>query len=228
MPRKKIYDSLPEFKICVGCGAKYSIRDTRRPSRYAKQRYCTAGCHIWRVDRNNYKRPLLSVPKNPRKAIRVIGPSIAYLVLTRGKLSLIDADVADDAEIYNWLASYSTSGDRFYALRKQLKISGNFQKEMHLHRQIMDAPDDMEVDHINGNGLDNRRANLRIATRAQNSWNTGVWSTNTSGYKGVHRRDNSWIATIMVHGRKYALGSFKEIAEAHQAYKDAEKRLRKW
>lgn len=83
-----------------------------------------------------------------------------------------------------------------------------------------------EVDHFDGNILNNQRENLRIATRSQNKMNTHYPITNTSGYKGVTwcKRNQKWKAQIKINGRNYNLGYFDNPEEAHEAYcKAAEK-----
>ena len=77
------------------------------------------------------------------------------------------------------------------------------------------------VDHINGNGLDNRRSNLRPASRSQNGANRGAPSNNTSGFKGVTRFRLKWMAKIQVHGRTIHLGLFATPQEAARAYDTA-------
>lgn len=98
-----------------------------------------------------------------------------------------------------------------------------------LHRLIMDAPEGFVVDHINGNTLDNRRANLRICSQAQNLLNRKIHSNNRSGYKGVYYdpecRFRPWRADIRANGKRVRLGFFKTPEEAHSAYVDASKRL---
>ena len=79
------------------------------------------------------------------------------------------------------------------------------------------------VDHENGNGLDNRRTNLRIATTSQNNRNTALRSTNSSGYKGVswNNENQRWKAQIQTDGTKTFLGYFDDLLDAAQAYNDA-------
>ena len=228
MPRKKIYDSLPEFKTCPVCGNNYSLRPGEKRSRYARKIFCTSGCALRSLDKSTYRRNPTFGPRNPRKAILVIGPSIAYLILSKGQCSLIDADMADILEAWNWSANYYKKQRRFYAIRNHLMDSGKHGTAILLHRQILNAPDGTYGDHINRNTLDNRRANLRVVNEAQNVWNTGIRSTNTSGYKGVRRHKDLWRADITVNGKKHCLGYFKTAPEADQAYKEADARLRKW
>lgn len=94
-----------------------------------------------------------------------------------------------------------------------------------MHRLIIDAPRGVQVDHINRNGLDNRRVNLRLATPGQNNANAKIRSDNTSGYKGVcwsHSRGKiGWYASIHLDGKQRGLGLFDDPWEAAQAYNAA-------
>ena len=76
------------------------------------------------------------------------------------------------------------------------------------------------VDHWDMNGLNNRWANLRVATLSQNAANTGRYLTNTSGFKGVtmHRQSGRWQAQIKQHGKSIYLGLFNDPAVAHAVY----------
>ena len=80
-----------------------------------------------------------------------------------------------------------------------------------------------QVDHINGNPLDNRRANLRICTNTTNNWNKEKTKANTSGYKGVNwaKAAHKWEACIKANGIKHYLGLFTDKKEAAQKYNEA-------
>jgi hypothetical protein len=82
-----------------------------------------------------------------------------------------------------------------------------------------------EIDHINGRTADNRLANLRLASRAQNNRNVRVRKDNSSGFKGVswHKAGKKWSAYIRVNGRTMALGLFHSIEEARNARVEAER-----
>jgi len=77
------------------------------------------------------------------------------------------------------------------------------------------------VDHINGNGLDNRRSNLRIATSQQNNRNRKICNLNTSGFKGVRLDRNKWRADIRIDGKRKNLGRFVNPEAAAAAYDEA-------
>lgn len=86
---------------------------------------------------------------------------------------------------------------------------------------------DVWVDHINGNRLDNRKANLRTCSRAQNMWNSGARKTSKSGLKNIHwyKSTNRWHCSIMANGKRHSLGYFKKIEEAVLAQHEAVKNL---
>lgn len=83
-------------------------------------------------------------------------------------------------------------------------------------------PEEM-IDHINGNKLDNRFSNLRLATRSQNASNTSRRRTNSSGYKGVVKYKNKWKAQITHKQKVHYLGLYDTKEEAHEAYIKAAK-----
>jgi len=87
---------------------------------------------------------------------------------------------------------------------------------------------DDEIDHIDGDRMNNRIENLRKATRAQNQWNAKVRKDNTSGFKGVswHKRQKAWAANISINGKVKFLGAFNTPEEAHAVYTARAKELR--
>ena len=94
----------------------------------------------------------------------------------------------------------------------------------YLHRIIMDEPEDLVVDHINGDILDNCRNNLRIVTRQQNNMNQGISKNNKSGVSGVHwnKTNDKWRAKIAYKYKDIHLGCFEKLEDATKARKDAE------
>ncbi len=163
-----------------------------------------------------------------RRPIRIDG-DVAYIPLTQGHEAIIDSADLPLVDGRNWYALVLRRADGSvwgaYAVRTHL-ISGK-KKMIYLHRAIMNAPDQMEIDHSNGNGLDNRRANLRVATHAQNQRNQKIPTHNTSGFKGAswHRAKGRWHARIVVTGKVRHLGYFTEIADAAAAYATASREL---
>jgi len=102
-------------------------------------------------------------------------------------------------------------------------------QNIRLHRLILEAPKGVQIDHINGNGLDNRKANLRFCNNSQNLMNQRKRITNKSGYKGVSLRANGkkkkWVAQIRINGNNKFIGHFETAAEAAIAYNNKAKEL---
>ena len=97
-------------------------------------------------------------------------------------------------------------------------------RHVQIHRLVLNAPENMEVDHINGNRLDNRRENLRLCTSAQNKCNRGPRKDNKSGYKGVswHGQRQKWTVRIKTpYGKYLSLGLYTDKKEAALAYNKA-------
>lgn len=140
--------------------------------------------------------------------------------------------LVDDADAHILSGSGWTvrkSGCTAYVQRK-ITRDGEYVGVEHLHRLIVGCGSEFKVDHINGNGLDNRRENLRRCTHAENSRNCRRHSNNRSGYKGVYlslRRASEacWRAQIRVDGKKINLGRHDTAEAAYAAYCTASKRL---
>lgn len=144
--------------------------------------------------------------------------------LTQGYFAIVD-----DAD-YEWLSQFKwriqkKPNNRYYA-RTSIKI-GNKYKTVGMHRLIMNSPQGMDVDHINRNGLDNRRANLRVCTRSQNIQNTSTCKNSSSQYKGVSwSKDRKlWCAAICFNSKRINLGRFRSESDAIQAYDQKAKEL---
>lgn len=130
--------------------------------------------------------------------------------LSQGKVALID-DI-DYERVNRW----SWHFDGRYARGYPHGI-----KE-YLHRYIMQTKSGEVVDHINGDRLDNRRANLRNCSHAFNASNRHGPVTNKHGLRGVYRaKGRKWRAEIYWLGKHYALGTFSSAVEANAAYEEA-------
>lgn len=103
------------------------------------------------------------------------------------------------------------------------KIWGNKKFGVYMHNVLVWCPKGYQIDHINGDKLDNRIKNLRITTCKQNAQNIGIRSNNTSGYKGVSltKEKNRWRAYIKVSGKQKNLGFFVKKEDAAIAYNKA-------
>jgi hypothetical protein len=142
---------------------------------------------------------------------------------------LVD-DVHENLLVSGFAWSVSTK-DNLHYLRRNTKSNGSGKSKEFLHRLILDCPEGMMIDHINGNGLDNRTQNLRICTHSENMRNRRRHKNNKSGYKGVYqdcrRKRNQWRAQIKFEGKKISIGSYKTPEEAHKAYMVLAKKLHK-
>lgn len=122
-----------------------------------------------------------------------------------------------DDEDYEFLEQFKWQVDR----EKSVKTHANPRlKDILMHRVIMKPKKGVEIDHIDGNRLNNQKSNLRFATSSQNKINRGPRKDNKSGFKGVswHKQRNLWTARIMTGGKYKHLGLFKTLEEAAEAY----------
>lgn len=144
--------------------------------------------------------------------------------LTRGYSAIIDPDCAHLAS-HRWCAQVGKSGV-VYAARKITSGDGR-RFSVLLHREVLGLkPGDMMVDHINGDGLDCRRANLRTCSARDNQHNrAGPQSNNTTGYMGVYRNGSGFCAQIKIDGVAKCFGTFDTPEKANAARLAAESKL---
>lgn len=161
----------------------------------------------------------------PRRVIRhaVVQPadtSIRLIPLTQGQNAIVDSDDYEITSPHSWYALWNPSTENFYAWRRAPKNSANERIAMHRFVLNMEPSNPLMVDHKNGNPLDNRKSNLRIATVAENNRNCKRRSDNLSGYKGVYWKDssNKWAAHCRFNNKGFHIGYFKSKLDAAQAY----------
>lgn len=163
------------------------------------------------------------------REIRIDGDT-AYIPLTRGYEAIIDAADAHLVDGLDWTALVSKRRDgttrTVYAYRNNYVAPGKSKMAL-LHRVIMGARDGLQVDHRDGDGLNCKRVNLRIATGSQNNCNQRKGVANTSGCKGVtwDKANQKWRAEIRVDGKRTNLGRHKCLAAAAIAYAKASRAL---
>jgi AP2 domain len=137
----------------------------------------------------------------------------AWTALTLGYVTLVSPQDAHLLEKRAWRAFHLKSKRQVYATTSH--------RSVRLHRVILELTDDaFHGDHINNNGLDNRRPNLRAATRNQNAHNCSSHRDSTSKFLGVSwdKRTKLWISQISIKGRNTKIGSFADEETAARSY----------
>ena len=151
------------------------------------------------------------------------GYAFRRIPLTQGKYALVDQDDFERLNKHKWYAV--KSANTFYARRT--KRAGKKYIAMRMHREVINPPDNLFVDHINHNGLDNRKANLRPATCAQNSYNRIRFrKIQSSKYTGISwtKQNKKWMVQIRYKGRRIFLGLFEDEIQAAKEYDKAAKK----
>lgn len=141
-----------------------------------------------------------------------------------GAVMLVDKDDLYILSFYKWnickkkFANYATA---------YIPGSGHVGKRIYAHRLIMGAIKGQHIDHINGDGLDNRKKNLRISTNQQNHFNIHKKKRSSSRYKGVtwEKRRKVWVSQICIGGKHIYIGSFRLEKDAAVAYNEMAKKL---
>ena len=135
--------------------------------------------------------------------------------LTQNKFALVDDSDYAELSKHNWHARKDLN--TFYAQRKE-KVNGAW-VIVHMHRVIAETPSDMKTDHIDGDGLNNQRSNLRVVTHQQNMMNMRKRKDNTSGITGIYWREKwkNWEVNFNYKNKYYYGGAWKTIEDAKAA-----------
>lgn len=142
------------------------------------------------------------------------------IALLHGHVLLVDDEDYERVSQRHWCAHERADG-HVYVTGAQYE--NGKQKHFYLHRFLLDAQPGQRIDHINHNGLDNRRQNLRFCTPSQNSANSVKSKRGSNRFKGASKRHKRWIASIGENGRTIHLGCFSTAEEAAHAYNEAAK-----
>lgn len=140
--------------------------------------------------------------------------------LTQGKVALIDDADWDLVSGFKWCAWKGPRNNTWYAVTDGMRCDGSIGR-IYMHRLILGLTDTkIQSDHRDGNGLNNRRENLRACSDGQNKRNRCVQANNTSGFKGVswHKQREKWRAVIEINYKQKHLGLFTTPEAAHAAY----------
>jgi hypothetical protein len=146
---------------------------------------------------------------------------VKYILLTQGKKTIVDDEDFEWLSQWKWQYRISSNGKykyQGYAYRNA--------KCIRMHREIIHAPKGIDVDHINGDTLDNRKDNLRLVNNFQQNQNSAKRRDNTSGCRGVNffKRLNKWIVRIQVNNKRLFLGYFNNKEDAVKVYIKASKK----
>ncbi len=139
--------------------------------------------------------------------------------LSQGYVALVDDEDFEQVNQFKWRAS-----KRSNTLYAQTDVQFNgWVIKIYMHKLVM--PCHSQLDHKNGNGLDNRKSNLRPATNSQNSFNRKKSPNTSSKFKGVWLAYGKWSSKIRCNGKGYWLGTWENEVDAAKAYNEAAKRL---
>lgn len=150
------------------------------------------------------------------------GPCVKKIILTKGKMTMVDDEDYEALMTYKWFALGSPGYDGLYAARNGQRGDGERHRTtIRMHRELMGNPTGLMVDHIDHDTLNNQRINLRVVTRSQNGQNQRGQKQKTSSiYKGVswHKKGKVWYAQIGLNQQSNHLGGFSTEEAAARAY----------
>lgn len=141
--------------------------------------------------------------------------------LTKGFTATVDDDDFEWISQHKWRVLIKPTGSHKYAVCT-VSVNGK-ERNMLMHRIVMGCPVGMQVDHIDGNGLNNQRSNLRVCTHSENMRNRNARKNSTSAFLGVHwnKQNGKWRAAIRINGKQTIIGLYNSELEAARAYNKA-------
>jgi hypothetical protein len=142
--------------------------------------------------------------------------------LTQGKVALVDDEDYENVIQHKWSVLNKNERHTSYAIMNVVNAEGNSSTRS-MHRFLMNPPKGRYIDHIDGNGLNNQKANLRVCAQRDNVKNAKKHAASVSQYKGVSPVFTvlKWKAQIQIDEKKIFLGAFDSEAEAARAYNEA-------
>jgi hypothetical protein len=156
----------------------------------------------------------------------IVDAKTVRFALSRGQWALINTSDFREVIKHAWSCRISGANHTQLYAEANIKVDG-WWRRVALHRFLMKPPDGTFVDHINGNGLDCRRDNMRTTKQSGNQWNTRSHRDSISTFKGVsqHSKTKRWVAQITAFRKHHHLGCYATEEEAARAYDVAAKRL---
>lgn len=169
------------------------------------------------------------IPRQAPRLGELDGKPVAYIDLMHDRWAIVDAEDLSKLSGYEWSARWNPQSRTYYAQRA-FRYRGERKKHtIQMHRELMQVQGSIKVDHLNGNGLDNRRSvNLRLATNSQNASNRQRLNPNNkTGFRGVtwHKGVKKWCAAIGHNNQVFYLGSFPKFEDARAARLAAEEKF---
>ena len=142
--------------------------------------------------------------------------------LTQGLVAVVDDEDYERLSVYRWHATRNSKSLKWYAARNAPTSGGRYGGKIRMHREILNAPDGLDVDHKDGDGLNNQRSNLRLATNTQNQQNRSRnLRKSATPYKGVSYKPHGmkrYTARIYHNRKEITVGLFLTAEEAARAY----------
>lgn len=145
--------------------------------------------------------------------------------LTQNQVALVSDECFERINSNKWYALWMPQSKSYVAVRSSSRSLGQ-RHIIYMHREIMNNPHGLQVDHINHDTLDNRLENLRLATVSENQCNRRLQGNNTSGYKGVswNKEKGKWRSYISINKVQIHLGFYDSVDDAYNEYKKASKK----
>ena len=147
-----------------------------------------------------------------KTAVDKLTEAVSLVPLTQNNDAIVDTEDLISVSEFRW--HVSSQGKLHYARRKKKG------KTVYMHREIMNIPNGVQIDHINGNGLDNRKVNLRICNHSQNQQNRAKRGNKSSRFKGVdwNKSTKRWRVRICINRKRIHIGRYHDEVRAAQAY----------
>jgi hypothetical protein len=199
-------------KICENCRFSKRVSGLAEPTLICENK--AGACEKCLVVKDNASCSNFKFSRDivPADIAEAFAEGARLIPLTQDKFAIVDAEDYEELSKHKWHTNKSHKSE--YAARKPGR------KHISMHRLLLNAPPGLLVDHRDGNGLNNRKSNLRLCTHQENTYNQRPRRGGTSRFKGVywHKTEKKYTARIRKNGKRYSLGYFHDEIEAAVAY----------